>query len=171
MHMSVRKVISLVAVTLLSAAAALAPATAASAGGCSGSNCEGKYASTVSGCADDGHVINGFTLDGVESGGVYAHADIYYSQACHSAWGEYVTPKSGDISYVGFFYQLPNGGDGEHWIGGGYLDGTQQDFVTTMVDWDKSMKLCVSGENTYDPEPYPGQTWGGVNTIGCTGWY
>ena len=117
------------------------PATSAHASAsCHGNTCRGLLASAV-GCTDDAFVIAGFTLNDPTLAGP-SHADLFYSRACHSAWGEYNTPSGPNDLHLIALYSLPYN------AAGGAVEefrvlGNSSNTTTTMANWDGSVRFCV----------------------------
>lgn len=101
-------------------------------------SCEDQYATDV-GCQDDAYVVAAFQIPDAQASRP-SEVDLWYSPACHAAWGEYYTTDPQD-SRVVVLYGLPEYG--------GVESGPYQtvfgagDYRTTMLDWDDSVKFCA----------------------------
>lgn len=128
------------------------PANAALVASCHGITCE-SFKAADKGCTDDAYIVHGVVApDVVPEGNVTV--DLYYSPACHAAWGEYNTPSLSDPSFVRLSSQPYSGGD--QTLKFTVLATQFHNTLTTMVNWDDSITFCVAH--------------GGGGLIACTEW-
>jgi hypothetical protein len=140
---------------------AAAKHTAASPG-CYGASCAGGDP-LAEGCLDDALEIAGFqvtngTYPGNSTGG------LFYSRACHAAWGEYISTTASEYRKYVLYSQPFNGGSPEVAV---FEDHAHLGHNgTTMADWDSSLKFCAHG---YNGDPDTDETIRHAD-VACTRW-
>lgn len=154
-----RKLTALLVGVVVAAICVIAvPAQPARAASCSGASCHGKDWA-AQGCKSGAYPITGVTLmspipnDNGEYKTPVVQLDIWYSPACHAAWGEYLKKSAGTgMTLHSAYYVSPIGGNSKPMQTG------------KMIHWDNSIKMCATDDESEPDAPGP---QGGE---GCTPW-
>jgi hypothetical protein len=137
------------------------PRAPAAAVQCQGAGCNGQDPVQM-GCDKDKQAVQEFSAS-------LDHVVLYYSPACHAAWAadtEQPTVSFHD-RWVQLWYEAPFGGVAQ--VSPALLPlspAAPTLVITTMANWDDSVKACVDGGDsaTIDPDlPSPSGA--------CTLWY
>jgi hypothetical protein len=146
--------------SLLSVAAFQLPASPAAAADCGGGPCEGLDPKTT-GCINDPdkYALGGFSFTDYRQTPVpppYGYGDFWYSPACHAVWGNYNTNDAGDSHQLALYKQAVYGGVEQAVV----VIGSHgpDEYFTTMVSWDSSVKFCGQNKTLGDPDAYANAT-------------
>ncbi|MEH1128058.1 DUF2690 domain-containing protein [Micromonospora sp. CPCC 206061] len=156
--------------TLLSGSATVVLDQAPARAACSGAGCDGKWPDTE-GCASGTVLLDSRLIEWEEwIGGpweVHGSMMLRYSPSCRAAFAEFNMLAARAEWFFPVFWSQPQYGGRmtpvQHAAGGGWFrmvsgdgvpeNGNREVFYSAMVNWDRSVRVCIRENDYLDYEP------------------